>query len=58
MVQEQQPYIYNNICRFEVLTCSCVGDDDYLKKQFDMLEIKNHPTILKKTKKYHFGKLY
>ena len=33
-------------------------DDDYLKKQFDMLEIKNHPTILKKTKKYHFGKLY
>ncbi|QEZ89740.1 1-aminocyclopropane-1-carboxylate deaminase [Aliarcobacter cibarius] len=43
---------------FEVLTCSCVGDDDYLKKQFDMLEIKNHPTILKKTKKYHFGKLY
>lgn len=43
---------------FEVLTCSCVGDDDYLKKQFDMLETKNHPTILRKTKKYHFGKLY
>ncbi len=43
---------------FEVLTCSCVGDDEYLKKQFDMLETTNHPTILKKEKKYHFGKLY
>ncbi|MGM0519431.1 MAG: 1-aminocyclopropane-1-carboxylate deaminase [Campylobacterota bacterium] len=43
---------------FEVLTCSCVGDDDYLKKQFEQLEATNHPNILKKQKKYHFGKLY
>ena len=43
---------------FEVLTCSCVGDDEYLKKQFNMLEVLNHPTILEKSKKYHFGKLY
>lgn len=44
---------------FEVLTCSCVGDDEYLKKQFLELEDeKYHPTILQKQKKYHFGKLY
>ena len=43
---------------FEVFTCSCVGDDEYLTKQFLDLEGKNHPKILKKEKKYHFGKLY
>lgn len=43
---------------FEVLTCSCVGDDEYLEKQFLALEKTNFPTILKKEKKYHFGKLY
>lgn len=44
----------------EVLTCPCVGDSDYLKKQF--LELENdenlHPTIINPPKKYHFGKLY
>ena len=43
---------------FEVLTCSCVGDDEYLTKQFLELENENHPTIVRKDKKYHFGKLY
>ncbi len=43
---------------FEVLTCACVGDESYLKKQFEQLEQNNHPTILEKPKKYHFGKLY
>ncbi len=43
---------------FEVLTCSCVGDDEYLKKQFYELESTNHPKILSKDRKYHFGKLY
>ena len=43
---------------FEVLTCSCVGDDEYLEKQFLELEIENFPRILEKNKKYHFGKLY
>ncbi|HJE02936.1 D-cysteine desulfhydrase [Aliarcobacter thereius] len=43
---------------FEVLTCSCVGDDEYLEKQFLELEKNNHPRILEKDKKYHFGKLY
>ena len=43
---------------FEVLTCACVGDSEYLKKQFNHLESQNHPTILQMEKKYHFGKLY
>ena len=43
----------------EVLTCACVGDDKYLKKQFLELDVETyHPTILKTKKKYHFGKLY
>lgn len=45
---------------FKVLTCACVGDDNYLKKQFTALEKneKSHPLILNMGKKYHFGKLY
>jgi len=45
---------------FEVLTCPCVGNIDYLKKQFFQLESNEtyHPTILKPYKKFHFGKLY
>ncbi|WP_228256957.1 1-aminocyclopropane-1-carboxylate deaminase/D-cysteine desulfhydrase [Malaciobacter mytili] len=45
---------------FEVLTCPCVGKEEYLKKQFFSLEEneKFHPTILKLSKNYHFGKLY
>ena len=44
----------------DVLTCPCVGDEIYLKKQFLQLENneKLHPTIIKTKKKYHFGKLY
>ncbi|XPV68039.1 MAG: 1-aminocyclopropane-1-carboxylate deaminase/D-cysteine desulfhydrase [Halarcobacter sp.] len=45
---------------FEVLTVSCVGGSEYLKKQFFSLEKeeKYHPIILESEKKYHFGKLY
>lgn len=43
---------------FEVLTCACVGSEEYLKEQFNELEKTNHPKILKLEKKYHFGKLY
>lgn len=43
---------------FEVLTSPCVGDDEYLKKQFEKLEQTKYPTIIKTDKKYHFGKLY
>ncbi len=44
----------------EVLTCPCVGDKEYLKKQFFELETdeKYHPTILETRKKFHFGNLY
>lgn len=42
----------------KVFTCPCVGDKEYLKKQFFALEQdKNlHPKILTPPKKYHFGK--
>ena len=43
---------------YEVLTCACVGDEEYLQKQFNELEKQKFPTILKRKKKYHFGKLY
>ncbi len=43
---------------YEVLTCACVGDEDYLKEQFLQLEKDNHPSIIQREKKYHFGKLY
>lgn len=43
---------------FEVLTCACVGDEDYLLKQFKELESEKFPKILQREKKYHFGKLY
>jgi len=45
---------------FKVLTCACVGDESYLKKQFLQLVLNEdlHPTILSASKKYHFGKLY
>lgn len=45
---------------FEVLTVSCVGGSEYLKKQFFHLEEieESHPTIIEMPKKYHFGKLY
>ncbi|MEA3314300.1 MAG: 1-aminocyclopropane-1-carboxylate deaminase/D-cysteine desulfhydrase [Campylobacterota bacterium] len=44
----------------EVITTPCVGDSDYLTKQFLELEkdILKHPTIIAPPKKYHFGKLY
>jgi len=43
-----------------VYTTPCVGDSEYLKKQFLELEEdeKYHPTILTLEKKHHFGKLY
>lgn len=44
---------------FNVYTCSCVGDDEYLKEQ--MLKLGGIPKnlfILKKTRKFHFVKPY
>ncbi len=53
-------FLQKNLPKYEVLTCACVGGDDYLKKQFFELskDEKNHPRILNTGKKYHFGKLY
>ena len=42
----------------EVITVPCVGDENYLKKQFEWLGGGKIPTILKSRKKYHYGKLY
>jgi 1-aminocyclopropane-1-carboxylate deaminase/D-cysteine desulfhydrase-like pyridoxal-dependent ACC family enzyme len=43
-----------------VYTVPCVGDAAYLSKQFTLLasDRMTHPTIVKPSKKYHFGKLY
>ena len=43
-----------------VYTTPCVGDGDYLKKQFFELEEDEnyHPNIISLEKKHHFGKLY
>ncbi len=43
-----------------IYTTPCVGDANYLKKQFFELEgdEKYHPTILTLGKKHHFAKLY
>lgn len=44
---------------FKVFTCSCVGDEVYLQKQFELLSPNGpFPTILKGMQKYHYGKLY
>ena len=45
---------------FDVFTTPCVGDAEYLKKQFFHLEANKtvHPKIISLNKKYHFGKLY
>lgn len=53
-------FLQKNLPDFEVLTCACVGGDEYLKKQFFELSSNeiHHPTIMKTKKKYHFGKLY
>jgi len=43
-----------------VYTCPCVGDSEYLKKQFFEIEedANYHPVIISIEKKHHFAKLY
>ena len=45
---------------FKVYTCSTVGDKEYLREQWGMIEesADYFPTILESKKKYHYGKLY
>ena len=44
----------------KVVTCPCVGDSVYLRKQFSQLEPDDRlwPEVIESDKKYHFGKLY
>lgn len=41
-----------------VITCACVGGNDYLESQFNELGEDDHPHILPLESKHHFGKLY
>lgn len=53
-------FLQKHLSSNNVYTTPCVGDSEYLKKQFLELEVdeRNHPTILSLEKKHHFGKLY
>jgi len=53
-------YLQKHLPQNVVYTTACVGDSDYLKKQFLVLEAEEnyHPSILSLDKKHHFGKLY
>ncbi|MFT5163104.1 MAG: 1-aminocyclopropane-1-carboxylate deaminase [Alteromonadaceae bacterium] len=56
----QRHFLQQQDLQIEVLTCACVGGDDYLRQQFFMLEANAHfhPQILPSASKHHFGKLY
>ncbi|MFT5788320.1 MAG: 1-aminocyclopropane-1-carboxylate deaminase [Shewanella sp.] len=53
-------YFVLNKDGIKVMTCACVGDEDYLNQQFSELisDTSFHPKIINTDKKYHFGKLY
>ena len=43
--------------KFDVYTCPCVGDADYLKSEIEALTPSSKARILQPPKKYHFGDL-
>ena len=43
--------------KFDVFTCPCVGDVDYLKREIEALTPNSKVRILQPPKKYHFGDL-
>ncbi len=43
--------------KFDVYTCPCVGDADYLKSEIEALTPNSKVRILQPHKKYHFGDL-
>ena len=53
-------FLQKHLSHTIVYTTPCVGDSEYLKKQFLELEVDEpcHPHILTLEKKHHFGKLY
>ena len=52
-------YLQKNF-KDQVYTVPCVGDENYLREQFKVLEENEafYPTIIRPSKKRHFGKLY
>jgi 1-aminocyclopropane-1-carboxylate deaminase len=55
-----QRYFVQHTLPITVVTCACVGGNDYLTQQWVSLDpnTAHHPKILSSDKKYHFGKLY
>ncbi|ANO33042.1 1-aminocyclopropane-1-carboxylate deaminase [Vibrio breoganii] len=53
-------YLHKHLKRHEipVLTCACVGGNEYLHSQWQELGGKDFPTVLSANYKHHFGKLY
>ena len=53
-------FLQKHLPSSSVYTTPCVGDENYLKKQFSVLDEdeNHHPKILSLEKKHHFGKLY
>ncbi|PHS18139.1 MAG: 1-aminocyclopropane-1-carboxylate deaminase [Kangiella sp.] len=53
-------FLRHSKLNLSIVTCACVGDDEYLRKQFSELsdDPMDWPKILPTKKKYHFGKLY
>jgi len=53
-------FLQKHLPSIRVYTTACVGDQNYLKKQFLALEKdeNDHPVILSLDKKHHFAKLY
>ncbi len=53
-------YLNKYLCPngIRVVTCACVGGDDYLRQQWFSLENGPFPEVLNVGHKHHFGKLY
>lgn len=53
-------YLYKYVKPYgiELLTCACVGGEEYLLAQFKALGENEFPTVLSLDNKHHFGKLY
>ena len=53
-------YLHKHLkpANINVVTCACVGGEEYLLSQFSELGETDVPTVLTAEKKHHFGKLY
>jgi 1-aminocyclopropane-1-carboxylate deaminase/D-cysteine desulfhydrase-like pyridoxal-dependent ACC family enzyme len=53
-------YLHKHLTPFniDVITCACVGGNNYLKMQCEQLGLLDLPTLLDLGHKHHFGKLY